>query len=240
MIGITLKTLGWAFVGGVMPTFFWLWFWLRADVRPEPRGLLTLAFIAGALAVPLVIPLQSIAFEYLADSSVIHITTALLEELLKFLVIAVLVMVARRHVNEPTDYGVYLITGALGFAALENMLFLINPINDGNVALSLFAGNLRFLGATLLHAVTAAVIGISMGVAFYKPWYVRKFFAFLGIIAGTTLHALFNFFIIDASDAHIIATIGLLWVIGIFVLYIFRKLGQLYAPPQPVAINHSH
>lgn len=229
MGGITAGTIAWAFAGGVLPTFFWLWMWLRNDVKPEPRGLITLAFIAGAIVVPLIIPLQNLIHGFIGHKANGLVAIAAVEEVAKLLMMVVVVF-PTRFVDEPIDYGVYLVTGALGFAALENMLFLLNPLQDGNIALTLAAGNLRFLGATVVHGVSAAIVGIALGVVFYKRWPFKVLFAIIGVAGATALHALFNFFIIKDTDISIITTISILWVVGIFIIFAFRKLGQLYTP----------
>lgn len=229
MTGISLATIAWGFAGGVLPTFFWLWVWLRNDQKPEPRGLITLAFIGGAIVVPLIIPVQHFIHQWIGHHANSVVVIAAAEEIAKFIMIAVLVF-PTRFVDEPIDYGVYLVTGALGFAALENMLFLLNPLQDGNIALTLAAGNLRFLGATVLHAISAAIIGISLGIVFYKRRIYKIFFGLVGVLCATALHGLFNFFIMKDTDISIVTTISILWVVGIFVTFAFQKLSQLYTP----------
>ena len=229
MGGVSFATIGWAFVGGVLPTFFWLWVWLRNDKNPEPRGLVTLAFIAGAIVVPLIIPVQALIHNWIGQHANSVVLIAAAEELAKFLMIAIVVF-PTRFVDEPVDYGVYLVTGALGFAALENMLFLLNPLQDGNIALTLATGNLRFVGATTLHAISAAIMGIALGVVFYKRRIYKIVFGIVGLAGATALHALFNFFIMKDTDVSIVTTISILWVVGIFIIFAFRKLGQLYTP----------
>jgi len=179
--------------------------------------------------VPLVIPLQQFVYGWIGQDPNSVALIAGLEEVAKFLIIAILVF-PTRFVDEPIDYGVYLVTGALGFAALENMLFLLNPLQDGNIALTLAAGNLRFLGATVVHATTAAIVGISLGIVFYKSRIYKFFFGLVGILCAIALHALFNFFIMKDTDISIVSTISILWVIGIFVAFAFQKLSQLYTP----------
>jgi len=229
MSGISFATIAWGFAGGVVPTFFWLWVWLRNDHKPEPRGLVTLAFIGGAIVVPLIIPLQQVIYHWIGHHTNSMVLIAAVEECAKFLMIA-LVIFPTRFIDEPIDYGVYLVTGALGFAALENMLFLLNPLQDGNIALTLAVGNLRFLGATVVHSVSAAIVGISLGIVFYKGTFFKIFYSLVGIACATALHALFNFFIMKNTDIAIITTISILWVVGIFVTFAFQKLSQLYTP----------
>ena len=46
-----------ALVGGLLPAFLWLFFWLREDKEhPEPKGLLFFTFLAGMSTVILVLP----------------------------------------------------------------------------------------------------------------------------------------------------------------------------------------
>ena len=55
-------TLLLALLGGILPALLWLWYWLKEDAaRPEPRGLIMLAFVAGMITVPLVVPLEALA-----------------------------------------------------------------------------------------------------------------------------------------------------------------------------------
>ncbi|MEN9922008.1 MAG: hypothetical protein RL097_284, partial [Candidatus Parcubacteria bacterium] len=51
-----------AFLAGLIPALFWVWFWLREDSRkPEPYFLIAISFIAGMAVVPIALPLQKIA-----------------------------------------------------------------------------------------------------------------------------------------------------------------------------------
>lgn len=51
-----------AFVAGLIPALFWVWFWLKEDKRkPEPLWLIFISFVAGMAVVPVVLPLQKLA-----------------------------------------------------------------------------------------------------------------------------------------------------------------------------------
>ena len=73
---------------------------------------------------------------------------AAIEELVKFSAIS-LVALRSVYFDEPVDALIYMITVALGFAAIENSLFLLAPLLDGDLTGSLLTGNLRYMGATL-------------------------------------------------------------------------------------------
>ena len=59
-------TLGYAFIGGLLPPLIWLYFLLKEDAsHPEPRVLIALTFIGGMAAVPLALPLEQYAKAHL-------------------------------------------------------------------------------------------------------------------------------------------------------------------------------
>ncbi len=229
---VSLRVIFFALIGGVLPTLVWLWFWLREDsVKPEPFGLLVLTFLSGALAVIITLPLQEFVYEFVFTSAfALTLVLAGIEEALKFITTA-LISFKTNFLDEPIDYAVYLVTGGLGFAAAENTLYLIDPLLSNNIALTVITSNLRFLGATVLHAVVGAIIGISMGLAYYKSTSVRLIHTFFGIILATTLHTLFNFFIIQESEYRILITFGVLWVTVIFIVLLFERLKRLLPVP---------
>ena len=106
-----------AFVGGLVPALFWLWFWLREDKeRPEPYLLIALAFIGGMMVVPIALPLQKYALDNFSGDNLIFIWV-IIEETLKYAA-ALLMILWNKEVDEPIDVIIYMITIALGFAAL--------------------------------------------------------------------------------------------------------------------------
>ncbi|KKR45403.1 MAG: hypothetical protein UT81_C0014G0020 [Parcubacteria group bacterium GW2011_GWA2_40_14] len=51
-----------AFLLGLVPALFWLWFWLKEDIHPEPLKMITLSFLGGMLAVLFVLPLEQLIY----------------------------------------------------------------------------------------------------------------------------------------------------------------------------------
>src|SRR3990167_9227602 len=131
-----------AFAGGVLPALAWLWFWRREDsVHPEPRRLIALAFLAGMVAVAVVIPIEKMAASYLKGQDLFVLTAAstltliiwsAMEEIIKY-VLARLTVLRRREDDEPIDPVIYMVTVALGFAAAENTLFLLSPLSGDSL-----------------------------------------------------------------------------------------------------------
>lgn len=215
-----------AFLAGLIPALFWLWFLLREDkCRPEPKILIISSFIAGMLIVPLVLPLQQFAMNEYKGQNLIFVWV-IIEEVLK-LSAALIVVLWNRAVDEPIDAIIYMITIALGFSALENALFIYNPLSDGNYMESFITGNFRFLGATLLHVLASATVGIAMALSYYKRSAVKVLAATIGLFVAILLHALFNLFIMEASGGTVLAIFMFVWM-GIIVLFlIFEKVKLL-------------
>lgn len=222
-----IKTILIALVGGLIPSLLWLWFWLKEDKeRPEPRGLILVTFLVGMASVILVLPLEEFARKYISDGPALTMVWATIEELVKFGAIAIIAL-RSRYVDEPVDFAIYMITGALGFAALENTLFLISPISLNETTVSLLTGNLRFLGATLLHAIASGFVGIFLGLSFYSNQAKKTTFLFFGLLTAVVLHSAFNFFIISNNGENFFAVFGFLWVISIISVLLFEKLRRL-------------
>lgn len=154
---------------------------------------------------------------------------AAIEELLK-LGMAWVVVLRHRAVDEPIDIPIYLITVALGFAALENTLFLISPFSNGLFEQGLITGNLRFLGATLIHVVSSTIIASSLAFTFYKSRFKKVLYGFIGVILAVALHALFNFSIINTSADLLLTIFAAVWVGVMFLLLMLEKVKLLQRP----------
>ncbi|MEX0909868.1 MAG: PrsW family glutamic-type intramembrane protease [Candidatus Paceibacterota bacterium] len=222
------ETIIFAFLGGLLPALLWLWFWLKEDaLHPEPRRYITLTFIAGILTVPLVLPFQIAVYNNFTDPTLMIILWAGIEEVMKF-VIAYIVALNQRFVDEPIDMVIYMITVALGFAAAENALFIFHPLTDGNTLVSIITGNLRFIGSTLLHVFASATIGVMLGFAFYKGTLKRFYATMIGIILATALHTLFNFFIIEDNGKYTFLVFATVWAAIIMLILMFERIKRIY------------
>lgn len=188
-----------AFLGGVCPALVWLFFWLMEDrCEPEPKRYIFYSFAAGMVAVGPALYLEWLAKDYYTGTSLI-LAWAVVEEVLKFGA-AYLVALRVYVYDEPLDAVIYMVTAALGFSALENALFLWTPIAQGDLLRSVVTEDLRFIGATLLHTLASATIGVSLALSFYKPAAMRKLYALCGLILAVALHTTFNFFILKGSS----------------------------------------
>lgn len=237
-ISVTLTTIGYAFMGGLLPAFIWLYFLLQEDAtHPEPKTMIALAFVAGMLAVPIAVPLEQLAKAALSGSASILTSWALIEETLKYVMAAVFIL-WRPAVDEAPDYVIYMITAALGFAAAENMLFLITPLSTGSVASSIFTGDIRFIGSTLLHVFASAAIGFSLAFSDLSHAAVRTFAGALGLILAIALHTVFNTLIIIQGTSTTLAAVFLVWIAAVIFFATFEVL-KFFQYRNPSIIRNS-
>jgi RsiW-degrading membrane proteinase PrsW (M82 family) len=168
----------WAIILGLSPSLIWLVFWRHLVKRGrEPMGLVLLCFLLGAASVFLATFLQGAVKGVVTDPTTRIAVWAGIEEVLKF---AAFYLVAYKSVynDDALDPAMYLIAVALGFAALENIFYILKPAASFNVTASLLTGGLRFFGSTLLHAIASCFVGIIITLT---PRAVKAFGVLIGI-----------------------------------------------------------
>lgn len=215
---IDWQTLALAILAGFFPALAWLWFWLREDSEhPEPRRLIALAFFGGMVMVVVVIPIEEYVQAFITSQVLLLTAWAGIEEVCKYVSARTLVL-WRKEDDEPIDPVMYMVTTALGFSAVENALFLYSPLAGGTFLSTIQTGDLRFVGATLVHVLSSAVIGIMLGITFYdrRRW-MRPFAVAVGVILATLLHGSFNFFILNAGSQQTILVLTFVWA-GVIAL----------------------
>ncbi|HAE36698.1 MAG: hypothetical protein UR85_C0008G0037 [Candidatus Nomurabacteria bacterium GW2011_GWF2_35_66] len=221
------KTILFAILGGVVPAILWLWFWMYQEDRdePEPIGLVIISFILGAIMVLVAMWMEKFSMDLIQDNTIQIIVWAAIEELLKLIGISFIIF-GNNIIRKPIDFPMYFIVTALGFAAFENVLYLIKPMSTSDSIVGMLTGNLRFLGSTLLHAISSGMIGSALGLSFYSKQN-KIIYLTMGITCAITLHSVFNFFIMKGSGENFLSVFGFLWVVAIINILIFEKLKRM-------------
>ena len=72
-----------------------------------------------------------------------------------------------------------------------------------------------------------------------REFYSRKklfkiVFLFLGLVLASSLHAIFNYFIIYQNGTNIFVVFGFVWAAAILLLVLFENIKHLKAPPHTI------
>lgn len=222
-----------AVAGGALAGLIWLWFWLKEDCHPEPRKIIILTFIIGAIGVPIAFLFEELIFHFGrslgfwptgSPTFILLMFWAVIEETIKYSA-AYLAAFRRKFFDEPVDAPIYLITAALGFAAVEN-IFMLSSIFQKEILGGLATVNLRFVGATLLHIVASAVVGLSIAYDFFHRHH-RARNALGGLALASLLHGLFNFFILKGGSENIIYVFSVVWLGAVIIILSMEKIRNL-------------
>jgi len=217
---------------GLLPSFIWMSYFLQRDSHPEPRSLLAKTFLTAMIVSPIAVFLQLgfTRISVVTGSSFFATNTpnfflwaAFVEECVKFLAVWIIVL-RNPAFDEPIDAMIYMMVAGLGFAAVENILFLFGSIPNGvGVTLSIWA--LRSVGATLLHALSSSLIGYFLALSWFFQEH-RKKLLLVGIALATLFHFSFNLFLSSTDNqlGGLSSATGLLLVMAFLVSILFVKI----------------
>jgi RsiW-degrading membrane proteinase PrsW (M82 family) len=198
----------------VVPGIIWLLFFLRKDNLPEPKKQIIKVFVCGAIVA---IPIALVELMLLTDLSALAMSDktyyiikglfviGLTEEVFKYIAVNFSIL-RSSHIDEPIDIPMYMIIGALGFATAENVLFFCTQeflmLND-----PIILSFTRFIGATLLHALSSGTIGLFLVLAFHNLKF-RHLLVTIGFTIAIVIHAFFNFFLESSIMKETINEVG--------------------------------
>lgn len=171
-----------------------------SDRNREPIRVVLLTLFLGALTpIPIIIVALALAWIFGIPTSgpetigqaiaVSFVLAALVEETFKF---AVLWGYSARHdaFDEPFDGIVYGTAASLGFAASENLMYVLGQPTTGA---SIAVGALRAFTAVPMHAMCGVVMGLCIGIARFTPS-ARALWLGLGLFGAIGLHGTYNSF----------------------------------------------
>lgn len=187
----------------IAPAFMGLiYMYIRDKYEKEPLYMVILAVAFGIFATFLIYgftQILAILFQnpenpenpqntFLESFYIAFVASAFTEEFVKFLLLYVLVW-RNPNFNEPLDGIVYAVFLSLGFACIENLMYVLSPSMGG-----LQTGLARAFISVPSHALFAVHMGYYFSFAKFhkqlKPFYLSFFMPYL-------LHALYNFFLLQ-------------------------------------------
>ncbi len=192
----------------------------------EPLGLIILSFIYGGIALWLALKVSQFigitdAFGHNFLGEAEHaFTVALVEESFKFLFVR-FILYRDKNFNEPFDGIVYAVVVGMGFATVENIIYVMNT--DASTAI------LRMFTAVPAHATFAIIMGYYLGKAKFthKHEFLLSFMAFASALL---VHGIYDYFLF-------ISFVPGLWI-GAFIslgigFYFSRKAIKLHQDASP-------
>ncbi len=230
---------------GILPSLTWLFYYLRKDLHPEPKRMILKIFFYGALITIPVLFIQIGLSRFLVYGQdygffiqhplLVQIIrwffiVALTEELFKYAVVRLSILHSG-ELDEPLDIMLYMVVGALGFAAVENVLYLFLPNTglslDIIITTTVTISFIRFIGATFLHTLCAALVGYFLARATLKAHHGKQL-VIIGLVLATFLHGLYDFSIIRLSEPFsFLIPVGILIVLTGFMMYDFDEIKKV-------------
>src|ERR1700742_5204919 len=188
----------------IAPALFILWLVVAAGERPGPPVKIWTAFVLGAASISLLGLVRAPFVRLIAipdnpwASQALHAVfgVALPEETVKILVIAAVATRRRPH-GDPMDTVVYGAAAGLGFAAYENLAYLVQ-----HAEMLRELGGVRSVLTAPVHRAPAIIAGAFLAIArsgtargahrFHRDW-ARISSYMLVLLAPLGLHAAFDF-----------------------------------------------
>jgi RsiW-degrading membrane proteinase PrsW (M82 family) len=199
----------------VAPGLFLLWYFYHRDkYEREPKKLLFKIFFFGGLTV-----IPAIIFELILEKAFNAFTFGVLnvflvcflvvgpvEEILKFFVVRNWAY-NRPEFDEVMDGIVYCVSASLGFATLENIMYVLSN--------GLGVGLIRAFLAVPGHAMYGAIMGYFIGRAKLNCARENRLMTF-GVLFAILFHGLYDFLLLTKT-AFAVLVIALLVVLGILI-----------------------
>jgi RsiW-degrading membrane proteinase PrsW (M82 family) len=198
-----------------------IYIYIRDKYEREPLRLLLISLIVGCvITIPIVLIENSLTISgqaYTGFASAgwnAFVVAAFTEELFKFMALYLLIW-RNRHFNEKFDGIVYACFISLGFAGIENILY----VADGGMSV----GITRAFTAIPAHALFGVLMGYQFGLARFYP---KERFCrlFLALLIPFLMHGIYDFILMSGHPAMLFVFIPyllFLWIFG------FRRIRQL-------------
>lgn len=192
----------------------------------EPKKLLIISFFLGTLATitTLIISylLYFIEFNEINKNQLWSLISCILgiglvEEFSKFIFVRFYAF-NKKEFNEPFDGITYSVMVAMGFAAVENTLYVI----DGGASV----GIIRMFTSVPAHATFGIIMGFFLGLQKINN---KTGFGIIGLLLAATFHGLYDFYLMNIKFNYLY---GLYW----FVLFLI----SIYLSFKAIKIHQNH
>jgi RsiW-degrading membrane proteinase PrsW (M82 family) len=221
----------------VVPSLLLIWYFYSQDRFPEPRRVLLMTFFLGVLTtIPAGIVEWILMSQVLPGLGLTNLmaglsmagTAGATEEFFKWLVV-ILYCARNKEFDEPMDGIVYGVVASLGFATLENYIYVqVSPPES-----MLMTALARAFTAVPCHAFLGAIMGYHVGQAWFGKG-GRGLHLLLSLVLPAVLHTLYDFPLMmlalpGEQDSPLwflwlLLGLGTLVLMGIWTMVLVRKL----------------
>jgi protease PrsW len=169
-----------------------LYIYLKDKHEREPLSLLLVSFLCGVFSTLITLCI-SVPLEFLVTlrkGDLVHefydafFKVALVEEFSKFIFVR-FILYRNKNFNEPFDGIVYAVMVSMGFATLENVMYVFQY--------GLETGILRMFTAVPAHATFGVMMGFFLGKGKFRR--SKKFYySLVALLAATVFHGAYDYF----------------------------------------------
>jgi RsiW-degrading membrane proteinase PrsW (M82 family) len=162
----------------------------------EPKKILFISFLMGILSVIVTLIISYIingfSFDFSTGNKYQSLASCILgiglvEEFSKFLFVRYYCF-KKEAFNEPFDGITYAVMVSMGFAALENILY----VSENGIGV----GIIRMFTAVPAHAIFAIIMGYFLGIQKLNN---KKYYGFIGLGIASVIHGLYDFYLFNAK-----------------------------------------
>jgi len=204
-----------------------MYIYLKDKHEREPVGLLMRSFFFGVLSVFITLLISNIVGRFITidETNVSEqfinafFIVALVEEFSKFIFVRGL-LYNNRHFNEPFDGIVYSVMVSMGFATLENILYVF----QGGIGTAI----MRMLTAVPAHATFAVLMGYYLGKAKFE--HKKSYYAFHALGIATLFHGAYDYCLFISFVPGIVLGALVSLIVGIWLSRKAIKIHQLASP----------
>lgn len=214
------------YIYSIIPVFIIALVIYNLDKHKEPFKLLLQLFVGGIIATFLVLSITIILKLIYPEITIINgsisninlfinifITVGLVEEFSKWIVTYKL-SYNNKEFDELYDIIVYSVFVSLGFATLENILYVTS--SDNVISTAIIRGLLSIPAHTSLGIIMGSFLGISKLAEINKNHYEKKQYLLYSILIPIELHTIFDFCSISSNKY-----VSIFFYIFIILLFIF-------------------
>jgi RsiW-degrading membrane proteinase PrsW (M82 family) len=182
----------------ILPVIVLAWYIYRKDkYEKEPLSMLVKAFLLGILAIPMDLIVVAGINMFIPGGSVFYsafFEAGIPEEFCKWALFMLFIW-RNKNFNEPFDGIVYACFISLGFACIENIMYVFS---NETFAGAIHTGMLRAVLSVPGHFLFAVVMGYFLGMAKFRPEQRNKYL-WLSVLCPALVHGIFDYLLMLSS-----------------------------------------